>query len=117
MAIYVILPGAVYCCITRTTQIVYITITSPSFVTLHSLVLEIAKCIVYCCVTRTTLFITINVLLWFVYRKLCIPIFVVIGCCLSELHGHLCPYHNVLPEAVYCCTQELHCYKNFYMFL
>ena len=23
--------------------------------------------------------------------------------CVSELHGHICPYHNVLPEAVYCC--------------
>ena len=23
--------------------------------------------------------------------------------CVSELHGHICPYCNVLPEAVYCC--------------
>ena len=22
---------------------------------------------------------------------------------LFGLHGHLCPYHNVWPEAVYCC--------------
>ena len=22
---------------------------------------------------------------------------------MSELHGHLCPYRNVWPEAVYCC--------------
>ena len=29
-----------------------------------------------------------------------IPSFVLIGCCMSELHGHLCPYRNVLPEAV-----------------
>ena len=21
----------------------------------------------------------------------------------SELYGHLCPYHNVWPEALYCC--------------
>ena len=29
--------------------------------------------------------------------------FHLIGCCVSELYGHLCPYRNVLPEAVYCC--------------
>ena len=33
-------------------------------------------------------------------KSLCIPSFVLIGCCMSELHG--CPYCNVLPEAVYC---------------
>ena len=25
------------------------------------------------------------------------------GYCVSELHGHICPYHTVWPEAVYCC--------------
>ena len=34
---------------------------------------------------------------------LSIPSFVLIGCCMSKLHGHLCPYCNVLPEAVYFC--------------
>ena len=36
-------------------------------------------------------------------ENLCLPSFVMIGCCMSELHvhGHLCPYRNVLPEAVY----------------
>ena len=34
---------------------------------------------------------------------MCMPSFILIGCCMSELHGHLCPYCNVLPEAVYCC--------------
>ena len=24
-----------------------------------------------------------------------------IGCCVSELHGHLCSYCNVWPEAIY----------------
>ena len=33
---------------------------------------------------------------------MCIPSFVLIGCCVSELHGHSCPYCNVWPEAVYC---------------
>ena len=36
-------------------------------------------------------------------KSMCISSFVLIGCCVSELHGHLCPYRNVLPEAVYCC--------------
>ena len=36
-------------------------------------------------------------------KSMCIPSFVLIGCCVSELHGHLCPYRNVWPEAVYCC--------------
>ena len=30
-------------------------------------------------------------------------VFFLIGCCVSELHGHLCPYRNVWPEAVYSC--------------
>ena len=30
-------------------------------------------------------------------------VYQVSSCCISELHGHLRPYHNVLPEAVYCC--------------
>ena len=36
-------------------------------------------------------------------KSMCIPSFVLIGCCVSELRGHLCPYRNVLPEAVCCC--------------
>ena len=36
-------------------------------------------------------------------KSMCIPSFVLIGFCMSELHGHLCPYRNILPEAVYCC--------------
>ena len=34
-------------------------------------------------------------------KSMCTPSFVLIGCCVSELHGHICPYHNVWPEAVY----------------
>ena len=47
-------------------------------------------------------------------KSMCIPRFVLIGCCVSELRGHLCPYCNVWPEAVcFCFTrttlfQELH---------
>ena len=36
-------------------------------------------------------------------KSIHIPSFILIGCCVSELHGHICPYHNVWPEAVYCC--------------
>ena len=32
-------------------------------------------------------------------KSMCILSFVLIGCCVSELHGRICPYR---PEAVYC---------------
>ena len=57
---------------------------------------------VYCCFTRTTLFtamFTVKIVVCLL-KSMCIPSFVLIGCCVSELHGHLCPYRNVLPEAV-----------------
>ena len=37
---------------------------------------------------------------------MCIPISILIGGCVSELHAHLCSYRNVWPEVV---LQELHC--------
>ena len=44
-------------------------------------------------------------------KSMCIPSFVR---CVSELYDHLCPYHNVLPEAVYCCfTRTALCTKSF----
>ena len=33
-------------------------------------------------------------------KSMCVPSFIVIGYCVSELHGRYC---NILPEAVYCC--------------
>ena len=46
-------------------------------------------------------------------KSMCILSFVLIGCCMSELHGHLCrPYRNVWPEAVYCCF----IYKNYIVY-
>ena len=78
-------PEVFYCCVTRTTmfnKIVHVIIRrdegfyhfcSPSFVTLHLL------------------------------KSMRIPSFVLIGCCVSESCGNLCPYHNIWPEAVYCC--------------
>ena len=32
---------------------------------------------------------------------MCVRSFILIGYCVSELHGHICPYRNVWPEAVY----------------
>ena len=57
---------------------------------------------VYCCYTRTTLFTTMFTVIIVVclLKRICMSSFVLIGCCVSKLHGHLCPYCNVLPEAV-----------------
>ena len=38
----------------------------------------------------------------YVYTKFHLG-FILIGCCVSELHDNLCPYRIVWPEAVYCC--------------
>ena len=81
---------------------------SPSFVTLHLLVSEIAKCIVV--LQKLTVIIVVCSL-----KSMCVPSFIVIGYCLSELYGHLCPYRNAWPEAVYCCfTRTRHCLPNFW---
>ena len=64
---------------------------------------------VYCCFTRTTLFTTMFTVIVVVcsLKSMCISSFVLIGCCVSELRGHLCPYRNALPEAVYCCFTRI----------
>ena len=38
-------------------------------------------------------------------KSMCIPSFVLIGCCVSELHGQICPYRNVWPEKIVACSQ------------
>ena len=57
---------------------------------------------VYCCLTGTTLFTTILTVIIVVcsLKSMIVPSFIVIGYCVSELHGHICPYHNVWPEVV-----------------
>ena len=54
---------------------------------------------VYCCLTGTTLFTTMLTVIIVVcsLKSMCVPSFIVIGYCNSELHG---PYHNVWTEAV-----------------
>ena len=46
-------------------------------------------------------------------KSMCIPSFVLIGYYVSDLHGHICAYRNVRPEAVFIVVlQELHCLSN-----
>ena len=45
-------------------------------------------------------------------KRMCMPSFVLNGCCVSKLHGHLCPYRNVWPEAVYCCFTRITLFTN-----
>ena len=35
-------------------------------------------------------------------KRMCIPSFILVGCCVRELRSHLCPDY-VWPGAVYCC--------------
>ena len=66
---------------------------------------------VYCCFTRTTLFTTMFTVIVVVcsLKSMCIPRFVLIGCCVSELHAYLYPYRNVCPDAVF--TRTAFCTK------
>ena len=64
---------------------------SPSFITLHLLVSEIVLPeAVYCCFTRTTLFTTMFTVIIVVcsLKSMRVPSFILIGCFVSELHGH-----------------------------
>ena len=118
-----VLPEAVYCCITRTTLFTELftcfelEVLSRHHVSLPYTVWFQRKLIVwaeavYCCVTRTTCTLFTVIIMAFLLKTMCIRSFDLIGCCLSELHGHLGPYRNALLEAVYCCIQELHCLPN-----
>ena len=66
--------------------------------------------------TRITLFTTMFIIIILECALkctcMCIPSFVLIGFCVSELHGYLCPYHNVWPEAVYCCVTRTTCFYS-----
>ena len=50
---------------------------------------------------------------------MCMPSFVLIGCFVSELyvHGHLCPYCNVWPEAVYHCFTRTTLFTELFTYL
>ena len=45
------------------------------------------------------------------------PSFFLIGCCMSVLHGHLCPYRIVWPEAVYCCFTRTTMFAELFTYL
>ena len=66
---------------------------------------------VYCCFTRTTLFTIMFTVIIVVclLKAMCLPM---INCCVSELHGHLCPYRNVIPEAVLLLYKNYIVYRN-----
>ena len=82
------------------------------FVALHLLVSEIAECIAWGCLL---LFYIVYYSVYFIIvvcsdKSMCIPSFILIGCCVSELKGHLCLYCNVWPEAF------LLFYKNYIVY-
>ena len=70
---------------------------------------------VYCCFTRTTLFTKMFSVIIVVcsLKSMCVPNFIVIGYCVSELHGHI-----YVPIVMYCLRlfivvlQELHFLPN-----
>ena len=76
-----------------------VSITSPSFVCLHLQVFGIAKCIAS---GRILLFYKNYIVYYNVYHGYFVKT-ILMGCCFSELHAHLCSYRNVWPEAVCCC--------------
>ena len=44
---------------------------------------------------------------------MCMPSFIFIGCCVSELHGRLCPYSVTYGLRLFIVVfQELHCLPN-----
>ena len=110
------LPEAVYCCFTGTTLFTQLFTCfydqSYRLLSRHQVslfytfqflrYLNVLPEAIYCCFTRTTLFTTMFTVVCSL-KSMCIPSFVWIGCCVSELHGHIYPFHNVWPEAVYCC--------------
>ena len=58
---------------------------SPSFVTPHPLVSEIAKCIAWGCLYNKNYIVYYNFIVVYSLKSMCIQF----GCCVIELHGHL----------------------------
>ena len=72
-----------------------VSVSSPSFVALNLPVSDIVKCTaVGCLFSRTTTMFTVVILVYSL-KSSCIRSFIFIGFYVSELHAHLCPYHNV----------------------
>ena len=44
-----------------------------------------------------------SVVMFMLMNNVCVQSFNFIRASISKLWSYLCPYHNVLPEAVYCC--------------
>ena len=47
-------------------------------------------------------------------KSMCIPRFVLIGCCMSELHGHLCPIIMYCLRLFVVVLQDLNCLPYVY---
>ena len=64
--------------------------------------------------TRTTLFTTMftQIIVVCLLKSMCVPSFVLFGCCFNKLQAYLCPYRNVWPEAVYCCFTRTTLFTN-----
>ena len=105
-------PRLFFCCFTRTTLFTCFFDRSYRLLSCHQVSLlytwfpNVLPEAVYCCFTRTRLFTTMFTVIIAVcsLKSTCMPSFVLIGCCVSELHGHLCLYYNVLSIIV---LQEL----------
>ena len=85
-----------------------------TFVFLHLPVSGIVKCIARACLL---LFYKNYIIYYNVFivvcslKSMCVPSFIVIGYCVSELHGCYC---NILPEAVYCCYTRTTLFTKFF---
>ena len=98
------LPEAVYCCFTGTTLFTelftcfydqsYRLLSRHQVSLLYTFqflrYLNVLPEAIYCCFTRTTLFTTMFTVVCSL-KSMCIPSFVWIGCCVSELHGLYVP--------------------------
>ena len=47
-------------------------------------------------------------------KSMSMPSFALVGYCVSELHAHLCPYHNVWPEGQH--SSIIVVFTDFYQF-
>ena len=90
-----------------------VVISSPSFITPHLLVSEIADSIAWGCL----LLLNCNVYCYYCGKFIEKVSFVFIGCCVSELHAHLYPYCNVWPEAVFCCFTRITLFTKFFTYM
>ena len=74
-------------------------------------------CLRRCCTRKNYIAMFTVIIVVCSLKSMCVPSFIVIAYCVSELHGHICPYCNVLPEAVYCCFTRTTLYTELFTYL